>query len=144
MGREDEVDLPIDVSQRRLHDILQNHGLRLAAVFGSTVRRTDEPADLDLLIEFEDHRPGDDGYASAYLSLYSALEDELAVDVDLVDVHTMSPGFGHIALEEAVLLVGNPDRLAALARRYADESPSVTDARERIAAAATRLGEEST
>lgn len=144
MAHGDGVDLSIDVPQRRLQDILQNHGLRLAAVFGSTVRRPDEPADLDLLIEFEDLRPGDDGYASAYLSLYSSLEDELAVDVDLVDVHSMSPEFAHIALEEAVLLVGNPDRLAALARRYANESPSVTDARERIAAAAARLEGEST
>lgn len=145
MDRGDDANLPLDVPQRRcLRHVLQNHGVGLAAVFGSTVHRTDEPDDLDLLIEFEDYRPGDDGYASAFLSLYSALEDALAVDVDLVDVHSMAPGFATVALSDAVLLLGDDDRLTMLARQYSDDLGSVTDARERIAAAATRLGERST
>jgi len=145
MVRGENAKLPLNGDdQRRLREVLRNHGVALAAVFGSAVRADGEPADLDLLVEFEDVRPGDDGYASAYLECYSALEDALALDVDLVDVHSMSSAFAGAVLEEAVLLLGDDDRFEALVDRYGGDTPSITDARERIAAAATRLGEGST
>jgi predicted nucleotidyltransferase len=145
MVRGTDSELPLDADQRRrLRDILRNNDVALAAAFGSTVRGDDDPADLDLAIEFEDYRPGDDGYASVYLRLFSALEDALGVEIDLVDVHSMAPGFASAALSEAVLLVGDADRLDALARWYEADSPSATDARERIVAAADRLGKGST
>lgn len=145
MVRGTDSELPLDVDQRRrLRDVLRNNDVALAAVFGSTVRGDDDPADLDLAIEFEDYRPGDDGYASVFLTLYSALEDALAVEVDLVDVHSMAPGFASAALSDAILLVGDAERLDALVRWYEADAPSDTDARERIAAAAARLGKGST
>jgi hypothetical protein len=67
-----------------------------------------------------------------------------ADDVDLVDFHSMSSGFARAVFEDVVVILGDADRLEALAARYGGDLPSVTDARERITAAGARLGEEST
>ena len=126
---------------RQLRDLLGSHDVGLAIVFGSTARSHDDPADLDIAVEFATKRPTDDGYAAAYIDLYTALEDEFARPVDLVDVHSMSPGFARVVIDDGVLIRGSSDRLATLERRLAGDSPSVADAQERVSAAASRLEE---
>ena len=128
---------------RQLQGILDEHGVRLALLFGSAARPDGRPDDVDLAVEFADLTPKDDGYASAYLGLYTALEDELDVDVDLVDLRSTSPRFATVVFADGVLVVGSPDRRKTLAETLVGEAPSARDARERVAAAAARFKGES-
>lgn len=132
-----------DDELQRLRDLLATHGVDLAVVFGSAARPESDPADVDIAVEFAEYHPTDDGYAAVYLDLYTALADELDAGVDLVDVHSTSPAFARVVFDDGVLVLGSTDRLASLERRLAGDEPSVEDARRRVAAAAGRLGEES-
>lgn len=140
-GADDPVVALTDDELQRLRDLLATHGVELAIVFGSAAHPESDPADVDLAVEFAERRPTDEGYAAAYLDLYSALEDELDRPVDLVDVRSTSPTFASVVFDDGVLVLGSTDRLAALERRLAGDEPSVEDARKRVAAAAGRLGE---
>lgn len=124
-----------------LREVLTDHEVRFAMVFGSAGRPRGDPADIDLAVEFVEYRPTDDGYADTYLRLYSALEDELDREIDLVDVHSISPRFASVVFEDGVLILGTVDRRHDLAEQLAGESPSVGDARKRVAAAVDRLRE---
>jgi predicted nucleotidyltransferase len=130
-----------DEALERLRDLLIDHEVGLAIIFGSAARTGDDRADVDVAVEFVERRPTDEGYATAYLDLYSALEDELDCPVDLVDVHSTSPSFARVVFDDGVLVLGSRDRLATLRRRLAGEEPSVENAQERVAAAASRLRE---
>lgn len=124
--------------------VLDRHSVSFALLFGSGARpSTTEADDLDIAVEFEKIRPEDGGYSDDYLRLLSDLDDALPVDVDVVDVHTMSPEFARVAFDDGVRLVGSDDRRRELERAIAGDEPSVADARERVAAAANRLREES-
>jgi len=126
-----------------VRETLAEHGVRFAVVFGSATRPDDEPADIDLAVEFELWHPTDNGYADIYLALYSALDDRLDKDVDLVDVHSMSPQFASVVFDGGVRIYGTGDRERALEEQCTVESPSVGNARERVAAAIDRLREAS-
>lgn len=136
-----DVALSTDTLQR-LRDVLTAHDVKLALLFGSAARPNEEPADIDIAIAFEDHRPTDTGYAAVYFDLLADLTD-LECDVDVVDVHTMQPQFSSVVFDEGVLIVGSPDRRDALAEQLVQTEPTLEDARERIGAAATRLREQS-
>lgn len=142
MTEDADPEVAIDpAAVRALRDVLQDHGVRVALLFGSAARPEGAPADVDLAFEFADRVPEDPGYASAYLDLYADLEDELVEEVDLVDVHTLSPRFAAVVFDDGVRIFGSPDRLVELAAELGGELPSSRDARERVAAAAARLRE---
>lgn len=139
---EPEMALPSE-TLRRLRGILEEHGVGLALLFGSAARPGGgDPADIDLAVEFADLEPTDDGYASAYLDLYTALEDRLDAEVDLVDVRSMSPRFASVVFDEGVLILGSPEHREKLADKLGGETPSAAEARDRVAAAVARLKEE--
>lgn len=121
--------------------LLAEHDVRLAVLFGSATRPEREQNDLDVAVEFDDWRPGDEGYTTAYLGLATALEEELDVAVDLVDVHSADDRFAAVIFEDGILIQGSKERKEQLEEQVRDAYPSVEDARERVAAAVTRLEE---
>ena len=127
----------------RVRAALSTHPVSLALVFGSAIDDPESANDLDVAVEFENFRPGDPGYAEAFVRLRSDLNDTLPVEVDLVDVHSMGPRFAGSVLEDAELLVGSEQRRSELEATLETESPSLEDARQRVATAAERLREES-
>ncbi|WP_436344535.1 nucleotidyltransferase family protein [Natronorubrum sp. FCH18a] len=140
MTDDPEVALPSE-EVTALREILTDHEVRFAVVFGSAGRPDGDPADVDLAVEFAECLPTDDGYTDTYLRLHSALENELGRDVDLVDVHSMSPRFASVVFDDGVRILGTVDRRHTLAEQLAGESQSVGDARKRVAAAVARLQE---
>ena len=129
-----------DADHQAIREVLAAHDIRLAILFGSAVDDP-EPADLDIAVEFDTWRPGDDGYASAYLALRNALEDAIDMAVDLVDIHTADDAFLAVALDTGTRLYGSKQRYAELKEAVSDSYPSTTDAQKRVAAAAQRLCE---
>ena len=127
-----------------ISDVLVDHDVRLAIVFGSAAHPDGEPTDIDLAIEFTHRKPTDDGYADEYLGLRAALEDALERAVDLVDVRSMPPPFAAVVFEDGVRVVGTEDRHRRLEMELAGERPSVAASRDRVAAAVDRLREGST
>lgn len=131
-----------DTDRQAIREVLAAHDIRLAILFGSAVDDP-EPADLDIAVEFDTWRPGDDGYASAYLALRNALEEAVGTTVDLVDIHTADDPFLAVALDTGTRLYGSKQRYAELKEAVSDSYPSTTDAQKRVAAAAQRLREQS-
>jgi len=122
-----------------LREVLSEAPVSFALVFGSTARGTATgESDLDIAVEFEDVRPGDDGYSDTYLRTHVAVAEAIPGDVDLVDVHSMSPVFASIAFAEGTVVVGSESRRDELEAELASE-PSLERARERVTGAARRL-----
>lgn len=129
-----------NTDQQTIREVLERHSVQFGVLFGSQVRGTSsQQSDVDIAFEFDDRRPGDEGYANRYLQLLNDLDETLPVPVDLVDVHTISPSFARVTLEEGTILVGTETRRDELVREYAGEKPTLEDAKERVAAAADRL-----
>ncbi len=123
-----------------LRSVLADHSVSFAMLFGSGARASmSDHSDVDVAIEFDDYRPGDEGYSDAYLRVRSALETALPVSVDVVDVHSMTPRFAHVAFEDGVVLRGTEARKDELADTDAGEAPTLADARERVSTAVERL-----
>lgn len=142
VSRQRDQEPLMDTLQRTLAEF----PLSFAIVFGSQV--TDGPttssSDIDVAVEFEAYRPGDERYNKIYFDLLRALEEAVAVDVDLIDVWTMSPQFAHVVFNDGERLIGTNDRQDHLEAELAGDQPTLEEARERVAAAATRLRENRT
>lgn len=144
MTDSDPTDGVADSIRRTLRSVLDEHPVSFAMVFGSAARGSmDDRSDVDVAVEFDDHRPGDDGYSDVYLRLVSDLDGALPTDVDVVDVHSMPPQFARVAFDDGDVIVGSDSRRRELEREVAGDSPSRRDACARIAAAAERLREKS-
>lgn len=123
-----------------VREVLEDHPVSFAMVFGSAARGTaSESSDLDVAIELADVRPGDAGYSDAFLRVYTDVSDSLPGEVDVVDVHTMTPEFASVAFDEGVVVVGSASRGAELERELTGAEPSVEDARKRVETAVRRL-----
>lgn len=123
----------------RIADVLAGHPVEFAMLFGSAAREDDADwGDVDLAVEFEE-TVADRGYSDAYLGLAIDLEESLDADVDVVPFTSMSPRFRSVVIEEGVPVVGSEARKDELERRFGEEVPSADEARERVAAAASRL-----
>lgn len=138
-GRRDLTALDADVS-RKIERVLSRHSVDFAIVFGSVARdTTTDESDLDIAVEFEHLRPGKTGYSDAYLRLRSELDAAVAIDVDIVDVHSMTPRFARVVFDTGEILIGSEKRRNELERELAGELLSVEEARERVSAAVARL-----
>ncbi len=138
----DPTDGMADSIRRTLRSVLDGHPVSFAMVFGSAARGSmDDRSDVDVAVEFDDHRPGDDGYSDVYLRLVSDLDGALPTDVDVVDVHSMPPQFARVAFDDGDAIVGSDSRRRELEREMAGDSPSRSNAHARVAAAAERLRE---
>jgi len=122
-----------------LQRVLSAHPVSFAMLFGSAARESVAAADdIDLAVEFETHRPSDDGYSDVYLKLVDDLESALSTEVDAVDVHTMDESFATVVFDAGEGLVGD-DRRSELAASVTGARPSAERAQARVAAAADRL-----
>jgi len=124
-----------------LQAILREHPLRLAILFGShATDTTDTTRDIDLAVEFDEHRPSDPNYNDVFLGLSADLSDALETDaVDLLDIHTVSPALAESIFEQGVLLVGEEAHATELRRQLTTPEADRQSPRDRLDAALARI-----
>lgn len=124
-----------------LQAVLREHPVRLAILFGSHTTETTHPtSDIDLAVEFDDHRPSEPSYNDVFLGLSADLSETLETDdVDLVDLHGASPALATAIFETGVLLVGEQEHAAALRRQLTAAESEQQSPRERLDAALDRI-----
>lgn len=84
--------------KERIAPVLREHGVRRAAIFGSTARGEDRPgSDLDLLVDFEEGRSLLD-----LVELRLVLEDLLGRGADVITYASLHPRLRERVLEEQV------------------------------------------
>ena len=124
-----------------LREVLQEHPVRLAILFGSHATGTAHSAsDIDLAVELDSLRPADADYNEAFFGVSADLSAALETnDVDLVDLHSTTPALAASIFEHGVLLVGDQEHAAALREDLtATDDPSLSP-RERFDAALARI-----
>lgn len=141
IGEHTEVGLNEDVLDR-LESVLSDHPISFAMIFGSAARSDfAEDSDIDIAVEFGDIRPTDDGYSEVYLRLLSDLDERMGRDIDVVDVHSLTPRFARAAFDTGVVIHGSEGTKVALENELATGTLSVDEARDRVSAAAEKLRE---
>ena len=97
--------LPEELRSRRaeIARICERLGVRRLEIFGSAVRGSGRPGDLDLLVDLGDLAPRE--YAEAYFQLRESLETLFNLPVDLVTPANLgNPYFRQRVEEEKTLL----------------------------------------
>ncbi|WP_408960786.1 type VII toxin-antitoxin system MntA family adenylyltransferase antitoxin [Natrinema sp. 74] len=124
-----------------LQAVLREHPVQLAILFGSHATETTHPtSDIDLAVEFDAHRPSDSSYNDVFLGLSADLSDALETDdVDLVDLHALSPALATAIFENGVLLVGEQGHATELRRQLTAADSEQPSPRERLGAALDRI-----
>lgn len=124
-----------------LQAVLREHPVQLAILFGSHATETTHPtSDIDLAVEFDAHRPSDPRYNDVFLGLSADLSDALETDdVDLVDLHAVSPALATAIFENGVLLVGEQGHATELRRQLTAADSEQPSPRERLGAALDRI-----
>ncbi|WP_197409670.1 type VII toxin-antitoxin system MntA family adenylyltransferase antitoxin, partial [Haloferax profundi] len=97
-------DLPLETIQA----ILREHSVRLAILFGSHASgKTHPTSDIDIAVELDEVQHDDSAYNDAFFGLSADLSENLGTDdVDLVDVHTLTPRVAKSVFDDGILLVG--------------------------------------
>ena len=133
------VDASLDLDT--LLDVLREHPVQLAILFGSHATETTHAAsDIDLAVEFDAERPSDPSYNETFLGLSADLSDTLGTDdVDLVDLHAASPALAEAVFETGVLLLGEQERAAELRQLITAADTETQSPRERLDAALSRI-----
>jgi predicted nucleotidyltransferase len=124
-----------------LQAMLREQPVRLAILFGShATETTHATSDIDLAVEFDDHRPSDPDYNDVFLGLSADLSDALETDdVDLVDLHTVSPALAAAIFENGVLIVGTVEHATELRRQLTARESDQQSPRDRLDAALARI-----
>jgi Nucleotidyltransferase domain. len=133
------LDAAIDLDA--LQAVLREHPIRLAILFGShATETTHATSDIDLAVEFDERRPSDPSYNDVFLGLSADLSDALETDdVDLVDLHTVSPPLAAAIFEQGVLLVGEAEHAAELRRQLTASESDQQSPRDRLDTALARI-----
>ena len=134
-----DIDDSLDLDT--LREVLRQHPVRLAILFGSHATGTTHAAsDIDIAVEFDSHRPSDRDYNDVFLGLSADLSDTLGTDdVDLVDMHALSPALAESIFDHGVLLVGDQEHAAELRRQATATDSEAQSPRERLDAALARI-----
>lgn len=129
--------LPLD----EIRSVLDDHPIRLAILFGSCADGTTHSgSDIDIAVELDGFQPGDTDYNEAFFGLSADLSETLRTDdVDLVDVHTLSPSLARAVFDDGVLLVGDSERVDTLRRELIPEDDDEHSPRERFDEALERI-----
>ena len=124
-----------------LQEVLQEHPVQLAILFGShAIETTHATSDIDIAVEFDTHHPSDSNYNEVFLGLSADLSETLETDdVDLVDIHTVSPALATAIFEDGVLLVGDHEYAAELRYQLAAAESEQPSPRERLDSALARI-----
>jgi predicted nucleotidyltransferase len=102
-----------------LRSVLQDHPVQLAILFGSYARGTAHPrSDIDIAIELDTLRPADQDYNDVFFTLSADLSETLGTDdIDLVDIHTLSPTLAETVFDNGICLIGDWAHAAELRYR---------------------------
>ncbi|MFC6941195.1 nucleotidyltransferase domain-containing protein [Salinirubellus sp. GCM10025818] len=124
-----------------LQAVLWEHPVQLAILFGSHVTDTTHAtSDIDLAVEFDEHRPSDPSYNDVFLGLSADLSVALETDdVDLVDLHTVAPPLAAAIFENGVLLVGTEEHATELRRQLTTSGNDQQSPRDRLDTALERI-----
>lgn len=125
----------------RVRSTLQDHPVAIAILFGSHATDASIPeSDIDIAIAFEGIRSGDSGYNTAFLGLSADLSDALGTDdVDLVDLHSMSPSLVEAIFEHGVLLIGTEETAAGLHQHLTESNAADHSPRDRLDTALAQI-----
>lgn len=116
-------DSRIEVDTDALADLLEQHPVRVAVLFGS--RATDTAgrhSDVDIAVESEERLSDDERLQSRVELLVEFIETLGTDDVEVVDLDSIRPGVGLSALDSGCLLVGDPSRVETLRDRFEREA----------------------
>jgi len=124
-----------------IREVLGDHPVRLAVLFGSYATGSPhEGSDIDIAVAFEGVKPSEAGYNDAFLGLSADLSQTLRTDdVDLVDLHTVSPSLAAAIFESGVLLVGDQTDVSALRDQVTTAGQDDESPRERLDGALARI-----
>lgn len=143
MERIETADIEPDVPVQRLRSTLEDAPVRLAVLFGS--RATDESharSDIDIAIELVDLEPGDPAYNETFFSLSASVSEELGTDdIDLVDVHSLSPSLTRSVFGDGLVLLGTVDRAETLRKSIMGDEDDGRSASDRFDDAVRRIDE---
>ena len=141
MRTAESITLDASLDLDGLQAVLREHPVRLAILFGShATGTTHATSDIDLAVAFNDHRPPDPSYNDVFLGLSADLSDALETDdVDLVDLHAVSPPLAAAIFENGVLLVGSEEHAAELRRQLTARESDQQSPRDRLDAALDRI-----
>ncbi|WP_302081621.1 type VII toxin-antitoxin system MntA family adenylyltransferase antitoxin [Salinibaculum rarum] len=143
MERVEETDLRQRLPVDTLQQLFEERQIRLAICFGSyATGRTHSQSDIDLAVEFEDIRPGDDSYNETFFSVYEAVSTTLETDdVDLLDIHSLSGSLARAVLTDGILVYGNSERVEILREQFTVDDTEQRSPRERLDTAIERIDE---
>jgi len=98
------------VDPDEIRTVLESHPVELGVLFGSRARGTsDSHSDVDVAVAF-DASLSDDQRSRARIDLVVDLTRALGTDdVDVVDLDAVRPAVGAGALEDGIVLVGDPE-----------------------------------
>ena len=141
MKTAESIALDTSLDLDALQAVLREHPVRLAILFGSHATETAHAtSDIDLAVEFDEHRPSEPSYNDVFLGLSANLSDALETDdVDLVDLHTVSPPLAAAIFENGVLLVGEAEHAAERRRQLTPSESDQQSPRDRLDAALARI-----
>jgi len=141
MDRVENTTLDTRLPVADLQNLFREQQVRLAICFGSVAGGKEHVrSDIDLAVEFEELRPGDDGYNDRFFELYRTVSETLGTDdVDLLDVHSLSDSLARTVLSDGVLVHGDLDRVETVRKRFTDHEETAPD--ERLDSAIERIDE---
>lgn len=133
-----EDSLPLDT----IRTVLREHSVQLAILFGSYATDSTHPrSDIDIAVEL-DLTPSDAGYNEALFGLSAALSERLGTDdVDLMDIHTLSPRVAESVFDRGIILVGDQTRATELRHRLTAVASTERSSRERFDTALAKINE---
>lgn len=133
------VDESLDVEA--LQALLQEHPVQLAILFGShATGTTHSTSDIDIAVEFDAQDSSDSNYNEMFFGLSADLSDTLSTDdVDLVDLHTVSPAVAKSIFDNGILLVGEQKHATDLQEKITAADAETQSPRERLDAALARI-----
>lgn len=136
-----ETEIEETVDHGTLQEVLREHPVELAILFGSHATGTTHAAsDIDIAVEFADLDPADRGYNDTFLGLSADLSQALDTDdVDLVDLQTVSPSLASSIFEQGILLVGDREAAAELRQRLTATDSDPQSPRERLDSAMAKI-----
>lgn len=135
------ADVPVDVDA--IVGVLEAHPVRIGILFGSRAGGTTHSrSDVDVAVELDGLRPGDEGYNEAFFGLSAELSLTLETDdVDLVDVHSCPPSVVEGIFEDGVLMLGDERHAEALRRQPTGGATDERSPRERPDELLSRIDE---
>jgi len=142
MRTSEEAAISKSLPLETLREVLQEHSVQLAILFGSHASGDDHSrSDIDIAVEFDTVRPNDSAYNEVFFGLSADLSKALETDeIDLVDIRTTSPELAETIFNQGILLVGDPEHVADIRSQLtATEEKEAQSPRERFDRAVARI-----